>query len=85
MNTLPKITKQMVQAMRREMAVRPEPAYFKEISQALEKNDPILAQFIDLIWMENGASPKLRRGLLGLYQILASQSDADKLAEWFKK
>ena len=82
---LPKITREMVQAMRREMAVQPEPAYFNEISKHLEKNDPILAQFIDMVWMENGASAKLRRGLLGIYQILASQADADKLSEWFKK
>ena len=82
---LPRITKEMVQAMRREMAVQPESTYFNEISQHLEKNDPILAQFIDMVWMENGASPKLRRGLLGIYQILASQSEADKISEWFKK
>ena len=82
---LPKITPQMVQAVRREMAVQPESAYFHEISEALEKNNPILAQFVDFICMENGGSPKLRRGLLGLYQLLSSQANADKLAEWFKK
>lgn len=82
---LPKITQQMVQAVRREMAVRRESTFFQEISQTLEKHDPLLAQYIDLVWMENGASPKLRRGLLGLYQLLASQSEADKLGEWFKK
>jgi uncharacterized protein YneF (UPF0154 family) len=82
---LPKVSKEMVQAVRREMGVQPESAFFNEVSQALEKNDPILAQFIDLLWMENGASPKLRRGLLGIYQLLASQADADKLHEWFKK
>ena len=82
---LPRITKEMVQAMRREMAVQPESTYFNEINQHLEKNDTILAQFIDMVWMENGSSPKLRRGLLGIYQILASQSEADKISEWFKK
>ena len=82
---LPKITQQMVQAVRREMVVQRESAFFQEISQSLEKNDPVLAQFIDFLWMENGGSPKLRRGLLGLYQLLCSQSDADKLNEWFKK
>ena len=82
---LPKITQQMVQAVRREMIVQHESPFFQEISHSLEKNDPILAQFIDFIWMENGGSPKLRRDILGLYQLLASQADADKLNEWFKK
>ncbi len=85
MRMLPKVTQQMVQAVRREMVVQHEDAFFQEVNQSLEKNDPILAQFIDMIWMENGGSPKLRRGLLGLYQLLASQADADKLNEWFKK
>ena len=82
---LPKITQQMVRVVRREMAVQPESAYFNEISQSLEKNDPILAQFVDLVWMENGGSPKLRRGLLAIYQLLSNQAEADKLSEWFKK
>ena len=82
---LPKITQQMVRAVRREMAVQPESAYFQEISDSLEKNNPILAQFVDFLCMDNGGSPKLRRGLLGLYQLLSSQADADKLTEWFKK
>ena len=82
---LPKITQQMVAAVRREMIVQHESPFFQEVSQNLTRNDPILAQFIDFIWMENGGSPKLRRGLLGLYQLLSSQADADKLNEWFKK
>ncbi len=82
---LPKVTQQMVQAVRREMAVQPESAYFQQISQSLEKNDPILAQFIDFICMENGGSSRLRRDLLGLYQLLTSQYEAEKLNEWFKK
>ncbi len=83
--TLPKITQAMVGAVRREMVVQPESSFFQEVSRLLEKRDPVLAQFIDFIWMENGASPKLRRGLLALYQLLASQAEADKLNEWFKK
>ncbi len=82
---LPKVTPQMVQAMRREIVVQHESKFFQEISRYLEKNDPIMAQFIDFLWMENGGSPKLRRGLLGMYQLLCSQSEADKLSEWFKK